>query len=170
MSDQPDAFGNYPSMPAAPPPQPAVAGAPPPPVANAVKLMFTRAGLSLLSMLVLIGTKSSLEDQILKSNSNFTRDEVNTAATVAITVGSVIGLVVIGLYILLALQVRKGKSWARIVTWVLAGLAVLSGLAAFAQPAPVLSRLVGLVTLVVDVAIIVLLALRPSSEYFRRTP
>jgi hypothetical protein len=72
------------------------------------------------------------------------------------------------LYILLALQVGKGKNWARIVTWVLASLGVLSGLAALAQPEPALSRILSIIGLLVDIAIIVLLAQRPSNEYFRR--
>ncbi len=62
----------------------------------------------------------------------------------------------------------RGESWARIVTLVIAGLGVLSGLAAFVQPAAGLSRALGVVALVIDVAIIVLLAQRPSSQFFRR--
>ena len=168
MSDQPDAFGNYPSIPAAPPPAGGAAGPPPPSVDNAVKLMLARAAIGVLSLLVLLTTKGSLKNQILQANPSFDPARIDSAATVAITVGIVIGLIFIGLYVLLAMQVRKGKSWARIVTWILAGLAVLSGLAAFGQPVPMFSRLLGFVTLVIDVAVIVLLALRPSSEYFRR--
>ena len=49
------------------------------------------------------------------------------------------------------------------------GLGVLAGLAAFVQPAAGLSRALGVVALVIDVAIIVMLAQRPSSQFFRRT-
>jgi hypothetical protein len=82
----------------------------------------------------------------------------------------VIGIVFIVLYVLLALQVRKGRNWARIVTWVLAALGVLNALGSLAQPQPGFSRVVGLIAGLIDVAIIVFLLQRPSNEYFRRTP
>jgi hypothetical protein len=170
MSEQADAFGNYSPMPAEPPREPLAAGLAPSTVVNTVKLMLVRAGLSLIALAVLLGTKKSLKSQILKASPSFDPAKVDTAASVAITVGIVVGIIFIGLYVLLALQVRKGKSWARIVTLVLAGLSVLSGLVSQLQPAPGLSRSLGLVNLVLDIAIIALLTRRPSVEYFRRTP
>jgi hypothetical protein len=170
MSDQAYPAGGYPSMPAEPPSDPAVQGPPPPPVANAAKLMLLRAALNLLGLLVLLGTRSSLKDQIRNADPTLSPAELDTAVTTTIAAGLVFGIVFIALYVLLALQVRKGKNWARIVTWVLAGVSALSGLASLAQPIPGLSRILGLVTLLLDAAIIVLLALRPSSQYFHRTP
>ena len=52
--------------------------------------------------------------------------------------------------------------------WVFAGISVLSGLFALARAADGLNRAVGLLDLFLDVAIIVLLAQRSSSEFFRR--
>lgn len=170
MTDQTGGFGNYPSMPSEPMRAPEPVGPPPASVNNAVKVMFVRAGVSVLSLLVLLGTKDSLKDQILKSNPSFNPSKIDSAASVAITVGIIVGLIFIGLYVLLALQVRKGKSWARIVTLVLAALAVVSGLLSLARPEPALSRLVGIANVALDIAVIVFLAQRPSAEYFRRTP
>lgn len=73
------------------------------------------------------------------------------------------------LYVVLALQVRQAKNWARITTWVIAGLGVLSALGSLAQPEPAISRLVALISGILDIAIIVLLAQRPSNRYFRPT-
>jgi hypothetical protein len=71
--------------------------------------------------------------------------------------------------VLLAMQVRKGKNWARIVTWVFAGLGVLGSLGSIVQVAPPLSHVVSIVTGLLDLAVIILLAQRSSNEYFRRT-
>ncbi len=170
MSDQTDGFGNYPSMPAPPPGQPMAAGPPPPAVDNAVKLMFARAAVSLLSLLALLGTRGNLKDQVRKANPSFDAHKLDSTVTVAITAGVIVGLIFIGLYVALALQVRKGKQWARIVTLVLAALAVLSGLLTFLQPEPVLSRLLGVVNLALDIGVIGLLTRRPSADYFRAAP
>lgn len=167
MSDQSNGLENYPSMPAAPGYEPVAAGQPPPPVDTAVKLMFARAGFSLLSLLVLWGTKGSLKDQIRKANPSYDLSKLDSTATAAITVGIVVGLIFIGLYIALALQVRKGKRWARTVTLVLAALSVLSGLLTLAQPTIVVSRLLELLAVAFDIAIIFLLTRRPSADYFR---
>ena len=65
-----------------------------------------------------------------------TPTELGSAVSVAITVGVVFAVVFTALYVLLALQVRTGRSWARIVTWVLAGLSALLGVASLLSPAP----------------------------------
>ena len=167
MSDQPPP-GNYPAMPAEPARGPAVQGAPPAPVTNAVKLMYARAAVSLLSLLVLFTSTDTLRAQLNDANASLTPAELDSAVSVAITVGVVFAVVFTALFVLLALQVRKGRSWARIVTWVLAGLSALLGVLSLLSPAPGLARVLGLVALALDVAIIVLLAAKPSSGYFRQ--
>jgi len=132
--------------------------------------MFVRAGLGLLGVLVVLATKDTLKAEILKKNPTADGARLDSLLNTSLIVGIVIGLVFIVLYVLLALQVRKGKNWARIVTWVLAGIGVLGTLAAFAQPSPVASRVLTLISGIVDVVIIVFLALGPSSQYFRDTP
>lgn len=166
MSEQ--TYPGYPAMPGEPAHQSQIAGPPPSTVANAAKLMMLRAGLSLLGLLVLFGTKGSLKEQILKADPTLDTGRLDTALTVAIAAGIAIAVVFTALYVWLALQVRKGKSWARIVTLVLAVLSVLSGLSTLMQPATGSTRLLGLVDVVLDIGIIVLLLMRPSVEYFRR--
>ncbi|MDQ2748089.1 MAG: hypothetical protein M3Y44_00915 [Actinomycetota bacterium] len=167
MSD-PYAAGAYNPMPGEPPRGPVTRGPAPAPVGNAVRLMFVRAAMGVLSLIALLATKDTLRKEVLKKNSGYSTQKLDDVVNAAVTIGIVIGLVFIVLYVLLALQVGKGKNWARIVTWVLAGLGVLSGLASFAQPEPALSRILGVIGLLIDIAIIVLLAQRPSNEYFRR--
>ena len=167
MSDQPYSPGAYPSMPDEP-----AAGRPvgraPAPVANAVKLMFLRAALSLLGLLVLFSTRDGLQDQLRRSDPDADTATLESAVAVALVVGTVFGLVLTALYLLLALQVRRGRSWARTVAVVLAGLSALAGVVSLVQATSGAGRVLGLLTLVVDVAVVVLLLSRASSGYFRR--
>jgi hypothetical protein len=167
MSD-PYAAGPYNPMPGEPTRGPITKGAAPAPVTNAVRLMFVQAALGILGFIVLLATKDTLRKEIFKKNSGYSTQKLDDVVNAAVTIGIVIGIIFTVLYVLLALQVGKGKNWARIVTWVLASLGVLSGLASLAQPEPAPSRILSIIGLLVDVAIIVFLAQRPSNEYFRR--
>ena len=71
---------------------------------------------------------------------------------------------------MLARQVGKGRNWARIVTWVIAGLSLLSFVSTAVGDNPGLSKALGAVGALLDLGIIVLLAMGPSNEYFRRQP
>ncbi len=161
--------GGYAQMPAGQPMAPVARGAAPASVLNAVKLMFVRAGLGELGLIVLFATKSSMKTQILKANPTADAAKLGTLLSAAVAVASVVGLIFIVLYVLLALQVGKGKNWARIVTWVLAAFGVLSALGSLVQTAPVASRLLSLIAGLIDIAIIVLLAQKRSSAYFTNT-
>jgi len=129
--------------------------------------MFARVAIGILGAIVSFASSSSIKDAIRRSNPNLTPDQVNSAYAVGVGIAIFFGLVFAVLYILLAIQVRKGKNWARIVVWVLAGLGVLSGLLGLAAPTIGLDRLFGILQLLVDAGIIVLLALKPSNDYFR---
>ncbi|PZS33331.1 MAG: hypothetical protein DLM59_06625 [Pseudonocardiales bacterium] len=166
MSDQSNA-GGYTPMPSAAAPGPAVRGPAPGSVVTAVRLMYAGAALGIVSIIVLLATKATLKQQIADNSPKLTAKEVDTALAIGVAFTVVVSLIVTVLYILLALQVGKGKGWARIVTLVLSGLGVLFGLAGFAQPAPAASRIVGIVGLLVDIAILVFLLRPDSNAYFR---
>lgn len=170
MSDPYNPGGDYAPMPAQPfgGPPPATTGPAPAPVQNAVRLMFARAALSVLGVIAALATKDTLREDLRQRNPGASADRLETLVNAAITIGIIVGIVFIVLYLLLALQVRKGKNWARIVTWVLAGLGVFGGLTSLLQDAPAVSRIVSLIGGLLDLAIIVLLAQRPSNEFFRR--
>jgi hypothetical protein len=147
---------------------PSPAGPPPPSVVNATRLMFVSAALGVIGLIVLLASKNSLRDQISKKNPDYDAHKLDTVVNAAVAVGIVFGVIFIVLYVLLALQVQKGKSWARIVTWILAALGVLSALSSLAQTTTGGSRIASLVGGVVDLAVIVLLAQKASNEYFRK--
>jgi hypothetical protein len=123
------------------------------------------------------------------------RDPVRTAIMVGIGVGVAISVAFIAGYILLGVFVGKGKQPARVVTWVVAGLSLLCNLCSFGRQAattassgaqnvdPELRQQVDgvaphwfetltavrtVVELVALVAIVILLSLAASNEYFRK--
>jgi len=161
--------GYYPPMPGEPPRRPAVAGPAPATVVNAVRLMFVRSGPGVIGVIVAILTRATLKRDILRRNPTADPVRLNSLLNVAIITAVVIGIIYLVLYVLLALQVQKGKNWARIVTFVFAGLGVLGGLLTFAQTAPALSHLISVLAAVIDAAVIVFLALGPSNQYFSAT-
>jgi hypothetical protein len=137
-------------------------------VQNAVRLMFALVALGVISLIVVFADKNSLRDAIESHDPSFDTSQVDSAVNTAVAVGAVIGIILIVLYVLLALQVRKGKNWARIVTWVLSGLGALGSVSNLAQPEAALTKIVAVSELVLDIVLIVLLALRPSNDYFRK--
>ncbi|SNS01954.1 hypothetical protein SAMN04488107_0876 [Geodermatophilus saharensis] len=92
-----------------------------------------------------------------------------TAAGV-VTAGVVFALVFIGLQLLFIWFAWQGRNWARIVLWVLGGLAVLSSLVGLAGGATATSGLLTVLSLVQTVLIVVgvvALAAKPANEWYR---
>jgi hypothetical protein len=132
-------------------------------VLNAARLMLLRSAVGVVSLIVLFATKDDLKKRILADSPDATNATVNAALGVA----AGFGLVILVFYVFLAFQVRKGTSWARIVTFVIAGLGVLGGLVSFRQPDPPLSRVLGVIVGVIDIAVVLLLASSESNAFFR---
>ena len=170
MSDQsnPGAGGSYAPMPSEPGRAPATAGAAPSSVRNAVTLMYVRAALGVVGIVILLATKDTLKKDLLKKNPTADAAKLDSLFNTAIAAGIVGAVVFLVLYVLLAMQVAKGKQWARIVTLVLAALGVLSMLVSFASTMPALSHVISVVSGLLDLAILVLLLTGGSGAYFRR--
>jgi hypothetical protein len=100
------------------------------------------------------GTEVELTDDVIRS---------------AILIGAVITLIFAALQLLFMWFAWKGHNWARIVLWVLGGLSVLSGLAGLSTGTALGGFLTSLSVfqLLLTIAGIVLLALKPSSEWYR---
>jgi hypothetical protein len=82
-------------------------------------------------------------------------------------VAAVTGIVILLFYVFLAFQIRRGANWARIVTWVIAGLGILGALVSLGQPDPPISRILGVIVALIDLAVVILLATRESNRYFK---
>ena len=85
--------------------------------------------------------------------------------------GAVIGLIFVALEAMFIWFAWNGRNWARIVLWVLGGLSVVSGLASFGMgSAPAGSGFLtamNVFSLLLTIAGIVFLALKPAHEWYR---
>ena len=142
-------------------PQGAAAGGVPKMVNNAFWMIVAAGALWLISLLVAI---PGLDDPTMRS----TFDEqmraggadVDFESIKGVVVGMmvVVGLIGAGLYALVALNVRKGKNWARILGTVLAALSLFS----------LLPLGIGTVAVLLGIAAIVMLYLPASAPYFQK--
>jgi hypothetical protein len=135
----------------------------PPPVQLAFRLMLARCVLSLASIVVALGTRSQVERQALRRTPTVSHSTVD----IAIDFGLAFSVVILVLYALLAVQVRRGANWARVVTWVFAGFGVLGMLVGLTGTSATASRVLVVIQGLIDIALIILLAQRPSSDWFR---
>jgi hypothetical protein len=86
-----------------------------------------------------------------------------------LVLGAVVGLVFVALDALFIWFAWRGRNWARIVLWVLGGLGVAGGLVSLAGGTSQSGFLTSLSVfqLLLTIAGIVLLALKPSNEWYR---
>lgn len=138
-------------------------GAPPPSVQRAVMLIFVNIALSVLTTIL---TFVFLDDIVEAQGLNLDDAAMDAGRTGAI-VGAIVGLVVFGgLFVLLAIFIRKGANWARIVWTVFAAIGLVFGVIGLLADQPVLLLLVGIVSMVITVIVLVLLWTKESNAYF----
>jgi hypothetical protein len=115
----------------------------------------------LLSLLLSIGSldtpamRDMFEEQMAASGANVSFNDIKPVLVGTILVFAVISA---GLYALVALNVRKGKNWARILGTVFAALSLLS----------LFPLSIGTLAVLAGVAGIVMLYLPTTSPYFRK--
>ncbi len=131
----------------------------------ATLLLLASAALGIISTLVGLTMRDEILAQV-EEQAGVGTEMAETAAGIGLAVGVVFGLVIAAIYVALALLMRNGKNWARIVTWVLLGLAIAFGL--FGLPSAIngLALTLGIIALLLNITVVVLLALRPSNEFF----
>jgi hypothetical protein len=143
-------------------------GPPPPPtprpatVRNGVFAFLATTVLGLLSSIVTFADIDSLVADAAR-DSNVTEDSIRTG----LVAGAVIGLVFLVLYLLLLRVAWQGRNWARIVLWVFGGLGVIAGLVGLGGNGNGLLTVINVLQLLLTIAGIVLLALKPSNEWYR---
>ncbi|MTD14503.1 hypothetical protein GIS00_11150 [Nakamurella sp. YIM 132087] len=157
---QPYPGGGYP-VGGPPPAKPAIPGT----VQGAFALYVVSAVLSIISAIVVMN--SDIWD--LARADRFTSGVVTAAATI----GLIIGIGFLAVYVFFAFMMRAGRNWARIVLTVFSGLAIVSG---FSTRASVTvngqtysatgGQLINWISVGIAVVAIVLMYLKPSSEYF----
>jgi hypothetical protein len=140
----------------------------PAPVRNAVRIMFVRTVLGVGEIVEAVATRSTLKAEILRKNPASDSTRLSRLFNPLFTALVVAFLMYLVVYALLALQVRQGRNWARVVTVVLGALAALFSLASLGETEPAPSHVLGPVNAALSVVVIVLLSLHQSSLYFHR--
>ncbi len=149
---------------------------PPPPPGSAEPPLTVRAGIGAFVVNFVLGLIVSIVsfadiDALVDEAARTTDDPAITEEVLrtAILIGAVIGLVLVILHALFIWWAWRGRNWARITLWVLGGLNVLAGLSMLGgdtNGTDFLSAL-SVFQLLALVAGIVLLALKPSNEWYR---
>ncbi|GAA3435024.1 hypothetical protein [Kutzneria kofuensis] len=141
-------------------------------------LWVAGALLSAVRSFLVLADRQGLRDQVRQVDPSLTMQQIEAAVNGEIILGVLFSAAVVALYVLVANKMRAGRAWARVlltffgVIFVVLGGLGLIGLAdglATAQglsvdPVEVALSAVGLV---VDVAALVAMWLRPSNDYFR---
>lgn len=112
---------------------PPAALTPPPALLNAVKLMFLGAAIAVLNLLITLLNRDAIEARVrqeLAATGELSEAAVEAAVAFAVTSALFVGAAAVGLWILLAVYNKRGKTWARIVATVLGAVSVLAGLVA----------------------------------------
>jgi hypothetical protein len=136
-----------------------------------------RAGIGALVASLVLGLIASIVsfsdvDTLVAETLETSNDPAVTEEIIrsGVVVGAVIGLILVALEVLFLWFAWKGHNWARVVIWVLGGISVLFGLFGLAAGA---SQSTGFLTslgwfqLLLTAAGIVLLAMKPSSDWYR---
>jgi hypothetical protein len=155
----------YPPLPAAPGYGPV--GPAPSSVIYAVRLMYVGAALGVAYLVVVVTSKSALRTAVAKKDPSFDSHKLDSVVTVSTVSALVVGVIYLMLFVLLALQLPKGRNWARVVTWVINALVIIGGLASLGQPVAGATLVVSLIRAAIGVAIVVLLLQKPSNAFFK---
>ena len=166
--------GQYPGY-APAPPAPSGFGAPPPmerpfAVRAGVGAFIASLILSLIGSIVVFTSFDTLVDATLDAP-GFDPTLGESFVRSTLIAGAVIGLLFVALEVMFLWFAWNGRNWARIVLWVLGGLSVVSSLASFGMGgAPgqtgFLTAL-NVFSLLLIIAGIVLLAMKPANEWYR---
>ncbi len=159
-------MSNYQAYPPPPPVegygQPTPAAEPPPSIKTAVSIVWAMVALSVLSAIV---TVVFLDDIVRAAGVDLGGSQEDAARAGAIA-GAVIGVLIFGaLWIVLAIFLRRGANWARIVLTVLAGIGLLSGIYSLSTGQHALLLILGLLQMALYVALLFFLWRRDSSDY-----
>ncbi len=139
----------------------------PPTVQNAVKLMYTGAAVSTVSLIVSLVDIGGTKSAIRKARPSLTVAQVNQLNTFIISLAIISGVVGIALWLWMARANGQGRNWARILSTVLFGLATLDLFGVASQPKTVLGLVFPVLTWLLGLGAIVLLWRKQSTAFFQ---
>ncbi len=161
---------DYPQYPAGanpePPPGQAPVGPRPRSVDMAVNLIWAAVALTVVSTILAFVQLDDAVDDALRSDTTetLTEDAARTATIAFILIFLAIG---VGIYALLAIFIKKGKNWARIVFTVLAAIFLLLGILGLAGDQSAISLVVSVVQIALTAATLFFLWQKESSAWFQ---
>src|SRR6516164_6340813 len=115
-------------------------------VLNAVKLMYAGAAVSTVSLIISLVSIGGTKDAIRKAKPSLTAAQVNQLNTFIIALAVVSGVIGVALWLWMAQKNGQGRSWARILSTVLFGLATLDLFGVVSQPKTVLGLIFPVLT------------------------
>jgi hypothetical protein len=139
----------------------------PPSVLNAVKLMYAGAAVSTVSLVISLVDISGTKTAIRKARPSLTAAQVNQLNTFIITLAVVSGVIGVALWLWMAKANGQGRSWARILSSVLFGLATLDMFGVLSQPKTLLGLVFPVLTWLIGLGAVILLWRKDSSEFFK---
>lgn len=145
-----------------------LAGPPAPPsVVNAVKLMYAGAAVTTVSLIISLADIGGTKSAIRKARPTWTAAQVNQFDRFIIITAVVSGVIGIALWLWMARANSQGRSWARVVSTVLFGLATLDLIGVLTEPKTALGLVFPLLTWLVGLGAIVLLYRPDSSAFYK---
>ncbi len=136
-------------------------------VLNAVKLMYTGAAVSTVSLVISLVDIGGTKDAIRKARPSLTATQVNQLNTFIITLAIVSGVLGIALWLWMARANSQGRNWARIVSTVLFVLATLDLFGVISQPKTLLGLVFPVLTWLIGAGAVFLLWRGESSAFFK---
>jgi multisubunit Na+/H+ antiporter MnhC subunit len=122
----------------------------------------------IIGTIVSLSSQDEVRREVERHDAALSTAQVDLAVHIGVISAVVVGFGVGAFYLFLAYKMLRGRNWARITTWVFMGLASLGVFTAFALAEPALSRVLTVFDALCAIAIIILLAQRPSNAYFRK--
>ena len=148
--------------------------APPQSIRTAVNLVWALVGLSVLALVLTVVMRDQLIESWAQASGSYGdmyddggADAVSDYAPAFVPIAIISTIIFGGIMALLAIFLRRGAGWARIVLTVLAVLGVLGALTTFAQHRPALFLVLTVVQLALYVGLLVFLWHRDSSAYLK---
>jgi hypothetical protein len=161
------AGGGYEQHPTSVQPQPwELPSGPPASVANAIKVMYAGAAVSVISVITGLVVAGSEKSAIQAAHPDMSAAQVSAYAEFDLVSVLIVGLIGVGLWIWLARMCRDGRGVVRVVGTVLFGVDTLLQVLGFTQPITFAARIPGLLVWLIGLAAVVLLWRPDAADYF----
>jgi len=138
-------------------------------VMNAVKVMYAGAAVSIIGILIEILTVNATKSAIEKRSPHSSASQINAAQHTLIAGFIVTGVIATALWIVIALNCKAGRSWARYTGTVFFAIATIDAVGATLAPEAGLVKIWAVVTWLVGLTAVILLWRRSSTEFFQGT-